>query len=56
MRAKFEENRGIRDMRIACELIEEAEKELAAKQHWQPKKCKETNSIPILYTFYSYKY
>lgn len=43
MRAKFDKNKDIKDMRVACDLIEEGEKELDANRHWQPRKCKNIN-------------
>lgn len=39
MRAKFDENKDIKDFRIACALVEKAEQEVDAKEHWQPRKC-----------------
>jgi NADH dehydrogenase (ubiquinone) 1 beta subcomplex subunit 9 len=39
LRQRFEENRNVKDMRIAKELLESGEQELFKKQHYQPKKC-----------------
>lgn len=39
LRQRFEENRNIKDMRAAKQLLEDGEQELFEKQHYQPKKC-----------------
>lgn len=39
LRQRFEENRDVKDMRVAKQLLEEGEQELFNKQHYQPKKC-----------------
>jgi NADH dehydrogenase (ubiquinone) 1 beta subcomplex subunit 9 len=39
LRQRFEENRDIKDMRTAKQLLEKGELELFEKQHYQPKKC-----------------
>lgn len=39
MRQRFDENRDIKDMRVAKELIAKGEEEVFLKQHWQPRKC-----------------
>lgn len=39
MRQRFEENRDIKDMRIARQLLENGEEEVFQKRHYQPKKC-----------------
>lgn len=39
LRQRFEENRDIKDMRVAKQLLEDGEQELFKKQHYQPKKC-----------------
>jgi NADH dehydrogenase (ubiquinone) 1 beta subcomplex subunit 9 len=39
LRQRFEENRDIKDVRIAEQLLESGEQELFKKQHYQPKKC-----------------
>jgi NADH dehydrogenase (ubiquinone) 1 beta subcomplex subunit 9 len=38
LRQRFEENRDIKDMRVAKQLLEDGEQELFKKQHYQPKK------------------
>ncbi|GFG35170.1 hypothetical protein Cfor_12746 [Coptotermes formosanus] len=38
LRQRFEENRNVKDMRIAKQLLETGEQELFEKQHYQPKK------------------
>ncbi|GLV36456.1 NADH dehydrogenase (ubiquinone) B22 subunit [Carabus blaptoides fortunei] len=38
MRQRFDENRNIKDMRVAKELIAQGEEEVFLKQHWQPRK------------------
>ncbi|KAJ8924501.1 hypothetical protein NQ315_007298 [Exocentrus adspersus] len=38
MRARFDENKDIKDMRVAKEFIRKGEEELFDNQHWQPKK------------------
>lgn len=40
MRKRFDDNKNIKDTRLAKELLEEGEKELFSKQHWHPRKCK----------------
>lgn len=40
LRQRFEENRNVKDMRVAKQLLEDGEQELFKKQHYQPKKCK----------------
>lgn len=40
MRKRFDDNKDIKDMRLAKELIAKGEEELFLNQHWQPKKCK----------------
>lgn len=40
MRARFDENKDIQDLRVAKELIAKAEEELFLKQHWHPRKCR----------------
>ena len=40
MRARFEENRNIKDEKKMSELLIAGEKELANNMHWQPRKCK----------------
>jgi len=39
LRQRFEENRDVKDMRVAKQLLEDGEQELFKKQHYQPKKC-----------------
>lgn len=41
MRAKFDKYKDIKDMRVACALIEEAEKKLEKSTHYHPKKCEQ---------------
>lgn len=40
LRAKFDQYKVIKDMRVAYELVEKGEKELKSKLHWHPRKCK----------------
>lgn len=40
MRARFDENKNVQDLRVAKELIANGEEELFMKQHWHPRKCK----------------
>ena len=39
LRQRFDENRDIKDMRMAKSLLLQGEEELFSKQHYQPKKC-----------------
>ncbi|KAJ8970892.1 hypothetical protein NQ314_000979 [Rhamnusium bicolor] len=39
MRQRFDQNRDIKDMRIAKDLLIKGEEELFENQHWNPKKC-----------------
>lgn len=39
MRQRFDVNKDVKDMRIAKELMAQAEKELFEKQHPQPRRC-----------------
>lgn len=39
MRKRFDDNKNIKDMRVAKELLQKGEEELFQKMHWQPKKC-----------------
>ncbi|XP_066954142.1 NADH dehydrogenase [ubiquinone] 1 beta subcomplex subunit 9 [Macrobrachium rosenbergii] len=38
LRARFDENRDVKDLRVAQQLLEEGEKELFSLIHYQPKK------------------
>lgn len=40
MRARFDQNKNLKDIRIAYEMLAEGEKELHKHQHWTPRKCK----------------
>lgn len=40
MRARFDENKNMKDEVKATQLLNEAEEELAKKMHYQPKQCK----------------
>jgi hypothetical protein len=51
LRQRFEENRNVRDMRVAKQLLEEGEQELFKKQHYQPKKC-EYNDKKVYKVFF----
>lgn len=42
MRAKFDENKNIKDLRVAKELLLKAEKTLADQRHWSYKKFPES--------------
>ncbi|XP_050306515.1 NADH dehydrogenase [ubiquinone] 1 beta subcomplex subunit 9 [Anthonomus grandis grandis] len=42
MRARFDENKDIKDMIAAKDLIEKGEQELFDKQHWHPRKFPES--------------
>lgn len=42
MRAKFDDNKNIRDLRVAKDMLKKAEKELADQRHWQYKKFPES--------------
>jgi hypothetical protein len=53
MRQRFEENRNIKDMRVAKQLLEDGEQELFNKQHYQPKKC-EYSDKKVYKVFFSY--
>lgn len=39
MRNRFDQNKDIKDMRVANELLVDGERELFLNQHYQPKKC-----------------
>lgn len=45
LRQRFEENRNVKDMRIAKQLLEDGEQELFEKQHYQPKKCEYNDKV-----------
>lgn len=40
MRARFDENKDVKDLRLAKKLLEDGERELFENQHVQPVKCK----------------
>lgn len=40
MRDRFDQNKNMKDMAKARELLMAGERELFEKQHFQPKKCK----------------
>lgn len=40
MRQRFDQNKDVKDMRIAKDLLLKGEEELFQKQHWLPRKCK----------------
>ncbi|CAH0551908.1 unnamed protein product [Brassicogethes aeneus] len=42
MRERFDQNKDVKDMRIAKDLIMKGEQELFEKQHWHPKKFPES--------------
>ncbi|OXU24055.1 hypothetical protein TSAR_010563 [Trichomalopsis sarcophagae] len=42
MRAKFDENKNIKDLRVAKQILLDAEKELADQRHWSYKKFPES--------------
>ncbi|KAF2883544.1 hypothetical protein ILUMI_22608 [Ignelater luminosus] len=42
MRQRFDENRDVKDMRIAKDLLSKGEEELFQKQHWLPRKFPES--------------
>ena len=39
LRARFDENKDIKDMRVAQQLLDEGEKELFSVIHYQPRQC-----------------
>lgn len=39
LRARFDENKNVKDARQAQKLLIDGERELFEKQHFQPKKC-----------------
>lgn len=45
MRKRFDDNKNVKDMRIATDLIEKGEEDIFQNNHWHPRKCIQLNEI-----------